>query len=193
MPSVVKPSSAAMPSPDAGAGAAAARGRRGDGTAPPAAAGASPLPNAIVPKIGSAAAPPRSAAGDDLERPLAVGGRRRVAEVRVARLVAQMRTGPSSLPAGDAGRDRQLHADRERLLEDGERLIAVLSASDRSTAGRRFPSTVTPAGASIVSSVGISSGSRGLFDWVCRPSGSDTCSATRDVVAGVRRRARRAA
>jgi hypothetical protein len=32
--------------------------------------------------------------------------------------------------------------------------------------GHTISLTVTPAGASMVSSVGISSGSRGLFDWV---------------------------
>src|SRR3954453_22492886 len=47
--------------------------------------------------------------------------------------------------------------------------------------GHTISLTVTPAGASIDSSVGISSGSRGLFDWVWRPSGRDTRKAARTV------------
>jgi hypothetical protein len=41
--------------------------------------------------------------------------------------------------------------------------------------------TVTPVGASTVSTVGMSDGSRGASDWTCRPSGSDTVNATRVV------------
>jgi hypothetical protein len=37
----------------------------------------------------------------------------------------------------------------------------------------------TSAGASIISVVEISDGSRGMFDWVCRPSGSATFKASR--------------
>ena len=40
---------------------------------------------------------------------------------------------------------------------------------------------VTPAGASMVSVVGMSVSSFGLFDCVCSPSGSDTFSARRTV------------
>src|SRR4051812_38075273 len=45
--------------------------------------------------------------------------------------------------------------------------------------GQTISFTVTPAGASIDSTVGINSGSRGLFDWGWRPSGRETLSATR--------------
>ena len=112
-----------MPSPDA-----ARAGRRRRVPTEPAcgvgcvAAGASPLPNAIVAKTGSAGAAGVVPRRDDVDRPLAVGGRRRVAEVRVARLVAQMKR-DDELARRRGRRERELHADRERLLEHGERLV----------------------------------------------------------------------
>ena len=45
--------------------------------------------------------------------------------------------------------------------------------------GQTISSTVTPAGASILTVVGINDGSRGLFDCVWSPSGTETLTATR--------------
>ncbi len=59
-----------------------------------------------------------------MERPLSLGVRRRVAEVRVARLITQVRR-YDDVARWRTGSDRQLHADRERLLEDGQRLIGA--------------------------------------------------------------------
>ena len=58
----------------------------------------------------------------DVHRPLQIRGRRRIAEVRVAGLIAQV--GGKHQIAGWNGRgERHLDADRELALEDGERLI----------------------------------------------------------------------
>ena len=59
----------------------------------------------------------------------------------------------------------ELNADDELALEDGERLIETDLLQVGRQAGNTTSSTVTPAGASTVSSVGMSNGSRGLFDW----------------------------
>ena len=57
-----------------------------------------------------------------MQRPLQIRGRRRVTEVRVARLIAQV--GGKHQIAGWNGRgERHLYADRELALEDGERLV----------------------------------------------------------------------
>ena len=141
-------------------GAGAALGRA------PGAAGFSPWPNAMAANTGSAAASIRGAGRHDVEASRRRRTRRRREAHRVvAGLVAQL------------GRQREVarrHARRQRrpatpidelVLEDRERLLQRLPASGRSRADRRSRRPSRRPAASMVSTVGMSVGSRGLFDW----------------------------
>ena len=114
--------------------------------------------------------------------------RRREAEVLVAGLVAELRRHLERRRARRSPRSSSRDADRELALEHRERLIADRACFRSVAGGNTISSTVTPAGASIVEHGRNQAGSRGLFDWMWNPSGSETCSATR---APARRRGRR--
>ena len=121
-----------MPSPDAAACAA---------QAPPAAGAARRLAFRLCRTRSSRRSdracrrqpvPPR----DDVERPLRVGGGRRVAEVRVARLIAQVRAARRSSRRRARARSRAARRSRTPL-EDRAAADPGRPASGRSTAERR--------------------------------------------------------
>ena len=114
--------------------------------APAGAAGASPLPNAIVAKHRIGCGRRAAAAGDDVERPLAVGGRRRVADLLVARLVAQVHRDDERRRPAAAGATVSCTPIANVVLEHRERLIRAGLLETRSTGGKTISSTVDAGG-----------------------------------------------
>ena len=125
-------------------------------------------------------------AATTVDDPADVRRRRRIAHLRVARLIAEPDRDGEIARDCRRTRERQLHANQGTRARTRRAAGPRRPERDRSAGGQTISSTVTPAGASIVSVVGMSSGSRGLFDCVCSPSGSVTFRATRDGRTGAR-------
>ena len=146
----------------------------------PRGSGFSPVPNLMLPNARASAGSGLAATACERRGyPLDVGRHGRVAHLRVARLIAELRRQDEL-----AGADRRPRATRcaptrhsRSNTESGWSAPACTRSMD---GGQTISWTVTPGGASIVSVVGMSVGSRGLFDCVCSPSGTVTLRATRD-------------
>ena len=141
-----------------------------------------PLPNGIVAKtrIDRSARRRRRPA----RRAASIDDWRSTADSRGSRRTPGIAAAPGR-PGRPAGRRvRATAARRWRTSRSNTASGWSSPACLKSVAGgKTISSTVTPGGASIVSTVGMRVGSRGLSDCVCSPSGSATFSASRTFAA----------